>query len=118
MNAEASPSRRLRPRVKQARSISARLPRPKARCTECGTVSVYTEHINRRCAKTWEIPDQEEPERCEGRLRGAVSPGDWVMCTDCRASGFGGEAPCERCLGAGWCSVGDARPALIRRPRV
>jgi hypothetical protein len=115
---EQTPDRkRLRPRVKQARSPSAKQPRPKARCSECGTASVYTEHIGRRCARTWELPDQEEPERCEGRFKAAVSPGDWVVCVDCGATGTAGDAECQRCLGAGWRYVGREVLSSPRRGR-
>ena len=116
MTTDETPIRkRLRPRVKQARSLSAKQPRPKARCSECGTVSAYTEHINRRCARTWEIPDQEEPERCEGRFKAAVAPSDWVECLDCRTTGRDGEVECQRCLGAGWRYVGREVLASPRR---
>ena len=109
--------KRLRPRVKQARSVSAKLPRPKARCSECGWVSVYTEHVNRRCARTWELPDQDEPERCEGRFKAAVSPSDWIPCADCRITGMAGDAECQRCLGAGWRYVGREVVGSPRRFR-
>jgi hypothetical protein len=89
--------------------MGARLPRPKAFCPACGTVSVYSEHIGRRCAKTWDVPGEEEPKRCDGRFKGAVSPGDWVECPTCRATGMAGDASCESCHGAGWRYVGSAR---------
>ena len=87
--------------------MGALLPRPKAICPQCGTVSVYSEHINRRCAKTFEVEGEEEPVRCEGRFKGAVAPDNWVMCADCGGTGVVGEAACETCNGAGWRYVGD-----------
>ena len=104
------PRARLRPRVKRARRTDARLPRPKAICPECGTVSVYSQHINRRCAKLFEIAGEDEPVRCEGRFRGAVAPDRWAICPDCGATGVLDEAPCPRCGGIGWRYTGDARP--------
>jgi len=98
---------RLRPRVKQARRTGVPLPRPKAICPECGTVSIYSEHINRRCAKRWEIEGEDEPVRCEGRFRGAVAPEGWAACPDCAATGMVGDAPCARCGGTGWRYKGD-----------
>ncbi len=91
--------------------MTARQPRPKAYCPECGTISVYSEHINRRCAKTWEVPSEviegeTETVRCEGRFKGAVASDNWVECAECRATGFVGEEACARCGGAGWRYVG------------
>jgi hypothetical protein len=98
---------RLRPRVRQARRTGARLPRPKAICPECGTVSIYSEHINRRCAKQWEIEGEDEPVRCEGRFRGAVAPDRWAACPDCGATGMLGDAPCPPCGATGWRYIGE-----------
>jgi ribosomal protein S27AE len=86
--------------------MGAKLPRPKAYCPECGTVSVYSEHINRRCAKTWQVEGEDEPVRCEGRFKGAVAPDNWAECQDCAGGGVSGDAPCPRCAGAGWRYVG------------
>jgi hypothetical protein len=93
---------RLRPRVKKARRTDALLARPKAICPECGKVSIYTEHINRRCAQYFEVQGEEEPVRCEGRFRSAVAREDWIACPDCGATGVLDEAPCRRCNGSGW----------------
>ncbi|HUA52467.1 MAG TPA: hypothetical protein VMB81_09900 [Candidatus Sulfotelmatobacter sp.] len=82
--------------------MGALQPRPKAICPECGTVSIYSEHINRRCAKTFEVEGEEEPVRCEGRFKGAVAPENWTMCADCGGSGAVGDAACESCGGTGW----------------
>jgi hypothetical protein len=76
-------------------------------CPLCGMTSVYTQHINRRCAKTWEEEGVEEPVRCEGHFKAAVSPRDWLACPQCRATGYQGEEGwCGRCDGAGWTYVG------------
>ena len=69
---------------------------------------MYSEHINRRCAKTFEVEGEEEPVRCEGRFKGAVAPDNWAACPDCAATGFRDDAPCATCAGAGWRYVGRA----------
>jgi hypothetical protein len=97
---------RLRPRVRQARRTGARLARPKAICPECGTVSIYSEHINRRCAKQFEIEGEAEPVRCEGRFKAAVAPDDWRLCPGCGATGVEDDAACPRCDGTGWRHAG------------
>jgi hypothetical protein len=76
-------------------------PRPKARCPICGTVSAYAEHINRRCVKELES-DSDEPKRCDGTFRSAVSADDWVACQVCGAMGSHDGASCVRCSGDGW----------------
>jgi hypothetical protein len=81
-------------------------PRPKARCPLCGTVSIYAEHINRRCVTVLD-PDAEPPTKCEGRFRGAVAPEDWAECPACGGTGARDGDPCARCRGDGW---------LYRRP--
>jgi hypothetical protein len=101
---------RLRPRVRQARRAGARLPRPKAICPECGTVSTFSQHINRRCAKLFDVEGEDEPVRCEGRFGGAVTADRWTMCPDCGATGVSDDAPCPRCNGTGWCYRGGDRP--------
>jgi hypothetical protein len=98
---------RLRPRVRQARRTGAVLPRPKAICPECGTASIYSEHINRRCAKQWEVEGEDEPVRCEGRFRGAAAPDRWASCPACGATGVVGDASCPQCAATGWRYRGD-----------
>ncbi|MEJ0070559.1 MAG: hypothetical protein WDO24_19705 [Pseudomonadota bacterium] len=81
--------------------MATRQPRPKARCPACGTVSIYAEHINRRCVTILD-PDSEPPTRCEGVFRGAVAAEDWTECPACHATGLQGDAACSRCGGNGW----------------
>lgn len=76
-------------------------PRPKARCPECGTVSIFAEHINRRCATRHKLPDGNV-ERCAGTFQGAVEPGDWNACPDCGTTGVTDDGDCPHCAGAGW----------------
>jgi len=87
--------------------MGALLPRPKAICPQCGTVSVYSEHINRRCAQTFEVEGEEEPVRCEGHFKGAVAPENWTLCADCGGTGVVGDDACGTCHGAGWRYVGN-----------
>ena len=101
---------RLRPRVRQARRAGARLPRPKAICPECGTVSVFSQHINRRCARLFEVEGEEEPVRCEGHFGSAVTQDRWTMCPDCGATGVSDDVACPRCRATGWCYRGRDTP--------
>jgi len=81
--------------------MATKQPRPKARCPLCGTVSIYSEHINQRCVTVLN-PEDEHPVHCEGKFQGAVAPQDWVACPDCGTTGVDDDAPCRRCVGAGW----------------
>jgi len=108
-SAGSSPTR-LRPRVRQARRMGALLPRPKAICLECGTVSIYSQHINRRCARLFEIEGEEDPVPCEGHFSSAVAPDNWIVCPDCGATGFRDNAPCTRCSATGWRYVSGDTP--------
>jgi hypothetical protein len=96
--------------------MASKQPRPKARCPSCGAVSIYSEHINRRCVTVLN-PGDEPPIHCDGKFRGAVAPQDWAECPDCRATGVHDREPCRRCAGAGWlhrhpavASHAEARP--------
>jgi hypothetical protein len=87
-------------------------PRPKARCTTCGTVSIYSEHIGQRCAA------RPNGSRCPGRFRAATAWDDWLACPACRSTGLQAGEACGPCGGEGWLYFvqpaipdGDARPA-------
>jgi DnaJ-class molecular chaperone len=81
--------------------MASKQPRPKARCESCGAVSIYTEHINRRCVAVLN-PGEDEPIRCEGKFHGEVDPKAWAECPACRATGTHDSEICSRCGGAGW----------------
>jgi ribosomal protein S27AE len=81
--------------------MTGKLPRPKARCDQCGAVSIYSEHINRHCVSVLN-PGDEDPIRCQGSFRAAVAAQDWAECPDCGATGLRDREPCGRCDGAGW----------------
>jgi hypothetical protein len=77
--------------------MSARArPRPKARCTVCGTVSIYSEHIGQRCAA------RPGGSRCAGRFRAATAWDDWLACPACRTTGRQAGGACVQCGGDGW----------------
>jgi ribosomal protein S27AE len=91
--------------------MATRQPRPKARCPACGTVSIYAEHINRRCVKILD-PDSEPPTYCDGVFRGATGAENWTECPACHATGARDDATCPRCGGDGWLYNGPSAAAL------
>ncbi|MBI3516118.1 MAG: hypothetical protein HY060_18965 [Proteobacteria bacterium] len=94
----------------------AKQPRPKACCTECGTVSIYSEHIGQRCAARSRTG---EGGRCEGRFKAATAWDDWIACAACRATGEHEGEACVQCAGDGWhyrLRPGAPTPVPARRP--
>jgi hypothetical protein len=62
----------------------------------CGTVSIYSEHIGRRCARRRGIV------RCHGRFKAVTAREDWLACAACATTGEHGGEPCAHCAGDGW----------------
>jgi hypothetical protein len=92
-------------------------PRPKARCPACGTVSIYSEHIGRRCVAR--LNGAGRP-RCHGRFKAATAWDDWIACPACGTSGEHNGEPCAQCAGDGWHyfsqpAAPNLGPAPVRR---
>jgi len=78
-----------------------KLPRPVARCTDCGHASRDLRVINGPCGQ------RVEGKRCGGVNGSALNTFDWEECPSCHATGREAGARCGQCEGDGWLYVRD-----------
>jgi DnaJ-class molecular chaperone len=70
--------------------------KPVAYCTRCRAYSRNEGQINQKCHVI------RQGNRCQGMMRSALKPDDWVECPSCGATGRVKNGTCDKCAGEGW----------------